>query len=130
LAGLPPLAGFFGKFYVLMNSFHTGNWGLVFLGVVTSLVSAYYYLRIVKAMWFEKVTAGETFTEGTFHVAQAGKAYFYQYTKNSGTYKPVLYLALSFIFFFLLINSPILTLTYQLALSCSLADGWSGLSTI
>jgi NADH-quinone oxidoreductase subunit N len=130
LAGLPPMAGFFGKFYVLMNSFHSGNWGLVFLGVLTSLISAYYYLRIVKAMWFEKVAVGEIFTEGTFHIAQASKAYFYQYTKNTSAYRPVLYLSLSFLMFFLLFNSSILTLTYQLALSCSLADGWSGLSAI
>jgi NADH-quinone oxidoreductase subunit N len=130
LAGLPPLAGFFGKFYVLMNSFHSGNWGLVFLGVVTSLISAYYYLRIVKAMWFEKVTAGETFTEGTFHIAKTGKAYFYQYTKNTSAYRPVLYITMAFIVLFLPFNSSLLTLTYQLALSCSLADGWSGLSVL
>lgn len=81
-------------------------------------------------MWFEKVATGEIFTEGTFHIAQASKTYFYQYTKNTSAYRPVLYLSLSFLMGFLIFNSSILTLTYQLAMSCSLADGWSELSVI
>jgi NADH-quinone oxidoreductase subunit N len=53
LAGVPPLAGFFGKFYVFYAAVQTGLIWLVVIAVVTSVVSAFYYLRIVKVMYFD-----------------------------------------------------------------------------
>ncbi|WP_119418122.1 NADH-quinone oxidoreductase subunit NuoN [Desertibaculum subflavum] len=53
LAGVPPLAGFFGKFYVFMAAVNAGLYVLAVIGVVTSVVGAYYYLRIVKLMYFD-----------------------------------------------------------------------------
>lgn len=50
MAGIPPLAGFFGKYYLLLHTQEQGLSGLVIVGLVTSLVSAYYYLRIVKIL--------------------------------------------------------------------------------
>ena len=54
LAGVPPLAGFFGKFYVFMAAVNAGLYVLAVIGVVTSVVGAYYYLRIIKLMYFDQ----------------------------------------------------------------------------
>lgn len=53
MAGLPPLAGFFGKLYVFLAAVHDGLWTLLGVGVVTSVVGAFYYVRVVRVMWFE-----------------------------------------------------------------------------
>ena len=53
LAGIPPLAGFFGKFYVFMATLEAGLTGLAVIGVLTSVIGAYYYLRVVKVMYFD-----------------------------------------------------------------------------
>ena len=54
LAGIPPLAGFFAKFYVFLAAIQAGLFALAVIGVVTSVVGAYYYLAIVKIMYFEE----------------------------------------------------------------------------
>jgi NADH-quinone oxidoreductase subunit N len=54
LAGIPPLAGFFAKFYVFLAAIKAGLFALAVLGVVTSVVGAYYYLAIVKTMYFDE----------------------------------------------------------------------------
>jgi NADH-quinone oxidoreductase subunit N len=54
LAGLPPLGGFIAKYYVFMAAVGAGLWPLAIIGVVTSVVSLFYYLRIVKVMWFDE----------------------------------------------------------------------------
>jgi NADH-quinone oxidoreductase subunit N len=54
LAGIPPLAGFFAKFYVFAAAIQAGLVALAVIGVVTSVVGAYYYLRIVKVMYFDE----------------------------------------------------------------------------
>jgi NADH-quinone oxidoreductase subunit N len=54
LAGIPPLAGFFAKFYVFLAAIKAGLFGLAVIGVVTSVVGAYYYLTIVKIMYFDE----------------------------------------------------------------------------
>jgi NADH-quinone oxidoreductase subunit N len=53
LAGIPPLAGFFAKFYVFLAAIHAGFYALAIIGVLLSVVGAYYYLRIVKLMYFD-----------------------------------------------------------------------------
>ena len=54
LAGVPPLAGFFAKFYVFMAAINAGLFTLAVLGVLASVVGAYYYLTIVKVMYFDE----------------------------------------------------------------------------
>jgi NADH-quinone oxidoreductase subunit N len=54
LIGIPPLAGFFGKFYVFAAAIKANLMALAVLGILTSVVSAYYYLRIVKVMYFDE----------------------------------------------------------------------------
>lgn len=51
LAGIPPFAGFFSKFFVFASAFHSGHWLVVFLALVNTIISLYYYLLIVKAMY-------------------------------------------------------------------------------
>ncbi|RFC65252.1 NADH-quinone oxidoreductase subunit NuoN [Fulvimarina endophytica] len=53
LAGLPPLAGFFAKYFVFMAAVESGLFALAVIGVLASVVALYYYLRIVKLMWFD-----------------------------------------------------------------------------
>ncbi len=53
LAGIPPLAGFFGKLYVFLAAIEVGLVWLAVIGVLTSVVGAYYYLRIVKLVYFD-----------------------------------------------------------------------------
>ena len=60
LAGVPPLAGFFGKFYVFLAAIHSGLYGMAVLGVLASVVGAYYYLRIVKIMYFDEPAGVQT----------------------------------------------------------------------
>jgi NAD(P)H-quinone oxidoreductase subunit 2 len=50
LGGIPPLAGFFGKIYLFWAGWQAGLYGLVILGLITSVVSIYYYIRVVKMM--------------------------------------------------------------------------------
>ncbi len=53
LAGVPPLAGFFGKYFIFLAAVKAGMMPLAIIGVLTSVVSAYYYLRIIKLMYFD-----------------------------------------------------------------------------
>lgn len=65
LAGIPPLAGFWGKWYVFLAAIEAGLYPLAIIGVIASVVGAFYYLRIIKIMWFDE-------PEGTF-VPAAGE---------------------------------------------------------
>jgi NADH-quinone oxidoreductase subunit N len=53
LAGIPPLAGFFAKYYVFIAAIEAELYALAVIGVITSVVGAFYYLRIVKIMYFD-----------------------------------------------------------------------------
>ncbi|MEX0297663.1 MAG: NADH-quinone oxidoreductase subunit N, partial [Kordiimonas sp.] len=57
LAGIPLLAGFFGKWYVFLAAVQAGLWPLALIGLLASVVSAYYYLRVIKIMFFEEPAA-------------------------------------------------------------------------
>jgi NADH-quinone oxidoreductase subunit N len=54
LAGIPPLAGFFAKFYVFLAAIKAGLFTLAVVGVIASVIGAYYYLAIVKIMYFDE----------------------------------------------------------------------------
>jgi NADH-quinone oxidoreductase subunit N len=58
MAGIPPMAGFFAKLYVLLPAIQGGFWLLATVAVLSSVVSAYYYLRIVKVMYFDAAKPG------------------------------------------------------------------------
>ena len=56
MAGIPPLAGFFGKLFVFKAAIDAELYWLAVIGVLTSVVSAFYYIRIVKLMYFDEPT--------------------------------------------------------------------------
>ena len=58
LAGIPPLAGFFAKFYVFLAAIKAGLYTLAVIGVLSSVVGAFYYLTIVKVMYFDEPVKG------------------------------------------------------------------------
>ncbi|MFZ1814483.1 MAG: NADH-quinone oxidoreductase subunit NuoN [Rhizobiaceae bacterium] len=59
LAGIPPLAGFFGKYFVFVAAIEAKLYALAIIGVLASVVGAFYYIRIIKVMWFDE--AGDEF---------------------------------------------------------------------
>jgi NADH-quinone oxidoreductase subunit N len=68
MAGIPPLAGFFGKMFVFKAAIDSGLWTLAIVGVLSSVVSAFYYLRIVKVMFFDE-------SAGALDARPAGSAF-------------------------------------------------------
>jgi NADH-quinone oxidoreductase subunit N len=53
MAGIPPLAGFWGKYFIFTAAVQSGMWTLAVIGVLTSVIGAFYYIRIVKVMYFD-----------------------------------------------------------------------------
>ncbi len=82
LAGFPPLAGFVGKFYVFRSAVLAGYVGLAVIGVLNSLLSVVYYLRVIVAMYMEEGGAESTsfrqtpYVYGAILLALAGTVYF------------------------------------------------------
>ena len=87
LAGIPPLAGFWGKWYVFLAAINANLYTLAVIGVLASVVGAYYYLRIVKIMWFDEPVAA--------------------YLPTSLNLRVVLGLSGLFMLFYVLIGGPI-----------------------
>ena len=54
LAGIPPLAGFFAKFYIFMSVIESKMYLLAIIGLLTTVISAVYYLKVVKVIYFDK----------------------------------------------------------------------------
>jgi len=88
LAGIPPLAGFFAKYFAFMAAVQAGLYVLAVLGVIASVIGAYYYLRIVKLMYFDEP-------------AEA-------FDPMDGEVKLVAYAAGAFVLLFVLYASPLL----------------------
>ena len=55
LAGIPPLAGFFAKFYIFMSVIESGMYTLAIVGLLSTVISAFYYLRIIKIIYFDEI---------------------------------------------------------------------------
>ena len=97
LAGIPPLAGFFGKLFVFMAAVKAGLWLLAILGVIASVVGAYYYLRIIKTIYFDEPQAA--------------------FDAMDGEVKSVAYVSAAFALLFVLFASPLMTLAEAAAKS-------------
>ena len=87
LAGIPPLAGFFAKWYVFMAAINAELYALAVIGVLASVVGAYYYLRIIKIMWFDESVGG--------------------FQPMAGELRLVMLLSCAFVLFYVLIGGPI-----------------------
>ena len=76
MAGIPPLAGFFGKLYIFLAAIEAGLIGLAVVGVLSSVVGAFYYMRIVKVMYFDEPVAGfDKPVGGEMKMIQAGSGF-------------------------------------------------------
>ena len=58
MAGIPPFAGFIGKYFVFIAAVNSGLWTLAIVGMAASAVSAFYYIRIIKVMYFDAAAPG------------------------------------------------------------------------
>ncbi len=73
MAGIPPLSGFLGKLFVFRAAVDSGLWTLAVIGVLTSVIGAYYYIRVVKVMFFDdSVAAFDRRSTGVSFIAAAG----------------------------------------------------------
>ncbi|HEY4192693.1 MAG TPA: NADH-quinone oxidoreductase subunit NuoN [Mesorhizobium sp.] len=97
LAGIPPMAGFWAKWYVFLAAINSGLYALAIIGVLTSVVAAFYYLRIIKIMWFDEPVGG--------------------FLPMSGTLRLVLGLSGAFVLLYVFIGGPIGTLAQAAAKS-------------
>jgi NADH-quinone oxidoreductase subunit N len=97
LAGIPPLAGFWGKWYVFLAAIEAQLYPLAIIGVVASVVGAYYYLRIIKLMWFDEPAGG--------------------FVPMAGELRLVLGASGAFVLFYVLIGGPIGTMAEAAARS-------------
>jgi len=87
LAGIPPLAGFWGKWYVFLAAINANLYALAIIGVLASVIGAFYYLRIIKIMWFDEPVGG--------------------FQPMAGELRLVLGLSGAFVLFYVLIGGPI-----------------------
>jgi NADH-quinone oxidoreductase subunit N len=70
LIGMPPAAGFMAKFYIFNAAMQQGMIWLVIIAVINSVISAYYYLRVVKVMWLgEAASVGKVPSSGALRLA-------------------------------------------------------------
>jgi NADH-quinone oxidoreductase subunit N len=77
LAGIPPLAGFFSKLYVFRAAVDAGLVLFATLGVLASVVGAYYYLRIIKVIYFDEPSRARSTRRRHCHACgRAGVAAF------------------------------------------------------
>ena len=54
LAGIPPLGGFFAKFFVFMSVIESELYALAIIGLLTTVISAFYYLKVIKVIYFDE----------------------------------------------------------------------------
>jgi NADH-quinone oxidoreductase subunit N len=76
MAGIPPLAGFFGKYFVIGAAIQGGFVTLAVVGVLSSAVSAYYYLRVIKVMYFDAGIGALDARPASLSVVLAGTGLF------------------------------------------------------
>ena len=74
LAGIPPLLGFWPKFSVFQAAVQADLFGLAIIGVLTSVIGAYYYLRIIKTMYFDEPVAEFAMTDSRINSGLIGLA--------------------------------------------------------
>ena len=58
MAGIPPFAGFYGKMFIFLSAMQSGLYSLAVIGVLTSVVAAFYYLKVIKVMYFDAPALG------------------------------------------------------------------------
>ena len=107
MAGIPPLAGFCSKFYLFFASLSSSLYVLAFVGIVTSVISCFYYIRFVRIMYFETPNTSATKTNQS-HVF---------FSDISFANSLVLALVGIFLIFFFVYPSPLFLWTHKIAIA-------------
>ena len=76
MAGIPPFTGFFGKYFIFTSAVQSGLWTLAVIGVLTSVVGAFYYIRIIKVIYFDAAAPGFDQRPASLSVVAAASALF------------------------------------------------------
>ena len=77
LAGIPPMAGFFGKFYIFIAAIESNLLILAIVGILASVISAFYYLRVIKVIYFdENKNSFEGFNSKSLNILLNPSAFF------------------------------------------------------
>lgn len=84
MAGIPPFAGFYGKFFIFLSAIQSELYVLAVIGVLTSVIGAFYYLRIIKVMYFDEPVLGlerrvPLFSQGVLLICALVTALFFLY---------------------------------------------------
>ena len=84
MAGIPPFAGFYGKFFIFSSAIQSGLYGLAVAGVLTSVVAAFYYLKVIKVMYFDEPVLGlerdvPLFSQAVLLICALVTAFFFLY---------------------------------------------------
>jgi NADH:ubiquinone oxidoreductase subunit 2 (subunit N) len=101
MAGIPPLAGFCSKFYIFFSALNASLYFFAFLGVLTSVISCFYYIRLIKIMYFEK------------------PSHWIIYKPMEKEISYLLGITLFFILFFFFYPSPFFYVAHKVAISLS-----------
>jgi NADH-quinone oxidoreductase subunit N len=67
MAGIPPLSGFFAKYFIFSSAMEAGYIALVIIAILASLIGVYYYFKIIIAMYFKAPDEGVTYNVTTLH---------------------------------------------------------------
>ena len=76
MAGIPPFAGFWGKYFIFTAAVQSGLWTLAVIGVLTSVIGAYYYIRIIKVIYFDAAVEAFDPRPASLSVVAAASALF------------------------------------------------------
>ncbi len=76
MAGIPPFAGFWGKYFIFTSAVQSGLWTLAVIGVLTSVIGAFYYIRIIKVIYFDPAEAPFDARPASISVVAAAGALF------------------------------------------------------
>nr|YP_010470382.1 NADH dehydrogenase subunit 2 [Symbiochloris sp. SG-2018]UVF37870.1 NADH dehydrogenase subunit 2 [Symbiochloris sp. SG-2018] len=115
LAGIPPLAGFLGKYYLLVAAIHASLYVLAFVAAITTVISTVYYIRLIKVMYFEPLSYA---SEGAADVSLRSHFFcFHRITKDSSYVLAVTLLLILTLFF---MPNSINLITYYATLQLSL----------
>ncbi|KAG6540427.1 hypothetical protein Mapa_018331 [Marchantia paleacea] len=101
LGGLPPLTGFFGKLYLFWCGWQSGFYLLVFIGLITSVISLYYYLKIIKLILTKKNNEMNPYIQGYITYIIASPTFF---SKNPVEFIIIFFCVLGSTFLGIMIN--------------------------
>ncbi|CAO3668058.1 unnamed protein product [Rhizopus microsporus] len=122
MAGIPPLVGFFGKQMVLYAATHNGNFFLAFVAILVSVISAAYYLRIIKVIHFDPVPTSSTLLQKTNEISsnlnKDSEKFLNQTSEELSTSSSLVIATITLLLIFFIINpTPLLNSVHLITLN-------------